>query len=218
MARFEAQLRPYYEALDKLISLKFAIRGVLQDKNMQSKSLLFMRYVTVWLLRIATNTKYTPDKLLQLPLSEIQPDAFRNLPEYVLEDILTNFNFIFKTVPDIMISAIGDEAIALCVTFLTNSDYVKNPHLKAKLVTLLFNGTWPVYHRSKGVLGDSLTGSTFANEHLLHALMKFYIEAESTGTHTQFYDKFTIRYEIFQVIKCIWTNNVYKQRLKQESR
>ena len=39
-----------------------------------------------------------------------------------------------------------------------------------------------------------------------------------TGAHTQFYDKFNIRYEIFQVIKCIWTNDIYKQRLKQESK
>ncbi len=134
-----------------------------------------------------------------------------------------------------MISAVGDEAIALCITFLTNSDYIKNPYLKAKLVSLLFNGTWPVYHRTKGVLGDSLIGLKFANDHLLHALIKFYIgkpfyprvketsahkfaEVENTGTHTQFYDKFNIRYEIFQVIKCIWANNVYPQRLKQESK
>lgn len=71
---------------------------------------------------------------------------------------------------------------------------------------------------SKGVLGDSLSGSRFANDHLLHALMKFYIEVESTGAHTQFYDKFNIRYEIFQVIKCIWTNQIYQQRLTQESK
>lgn len=44
------------------------------------------------------------------------------------------------------------------------------------------------------------------------------VEAESTGTHGQFYEKFNIRYEIFQVIKCIWTNDIYKQRLTQESR
>ncbi len=74
-----------------------------------------------------------------------------------------------------MISAVGDEVIALCITFLTNSEYVKNPYLKAKLVSLLFHGTWPVYHRNKGILGDALTGTTFANDHLLHALMKFYI-------------------------------------------
>ncbi len=47
--------------------------------------------------------------------------------------------------------------------------------------------------------------------------MKFYIECESTGAHTQFYDKFNIRYEIFQVIKCVWSNDLYKRQLTQQS-
>lgn len=77
--------------------------------------------------------------------------------------------------PEIMISAVGNELMTLSITFLTNSDYIKNPYLKAKLVSLLFHGTWPVYHRTKGVIGDALTGEKFANDNLLHALMKFYI-------------------------------------------
>jgi len=218
MARFEAHLKPYIELLNKSMSLRYAIEGVLCDKLMQTKSLLFMRYVTVWLLRVASQSNYAPDKPVKLPLPDDQPAAFMNLPEYVLEDILSNFTFISKWIPDIMLSAVSDELIALCITFLTNSNYVKNPYLKAKLVTLLFHGSWPVYHRKKGILGDALSGSKFANDHLLHALMKFYIEVESTGTHTQFYDKFNIRYEIFQVIKVIWDNDIYKQRLQQESR
>ncbi|KAF8862296.1 hypothetical protein BDZ45DRAFT_616996 [Acephala macrosclerotiorum] len=218
MARFEEQLKRFNDVLEKSMSLKFATEGVLFDKEMQAKSLMFMRVVTVWLLRIATHSDYTPDKTIKLPLPEEQPEGFKFLPEYVLEDIVGNFIFIFRFVPDIMLSAIGDEVIALCITFLTNSEYIKNPYLKAKLVTLLFHGTWPVYHKTKGVLGDALTGTNFANDHLLHALMKFYIEVESTGAHTQFYDKFNIRYEIFQVIKCIWTNDIYQQRLTQESK
>lgn len=69
------------------------------------------------------------------------------------------------------------------------------------------------------MLGDQLTNSKFANDHLLHALIKFYIECESTGAHTQFYDKFNIRYEIFQVIKCVWRgNSVYSRQLTHESK
>lgn len=79
-----------------------------------------------------------------------------------------------------MISAVSDEFIALAITFLTNSEYIKNPYLKAKLVTMLFHGCWPVYHRNKGVFGDALTGNKFANDHLLHALMKFYIGMSSS--------------------------------------
>lgn len=62
MARFEEQLRRFNEVLEKSMSLKFAIEGVLYDKQMQTKSLQFMRYVTVWLLRIATQSDYTPEK------------------------------------------------------------------------------------------------------------------------------------------------------------
>lgn len=120
--------------------------------------------------------------------------------------------------PQIMPSAVGDEMIALCIAFLRSSEYIKNPYLKSSLVTLLYSGTWPFMHIKKGVLGDQLYGGKFANDHLLHALMKFYIEAESTGVNTAFYDKFNIRYEIFQVIKCVWGNDVYKQQLTRESK
>lgn len=140
-----------------------------------------------------------------------------------------------RHMPDIMMSAVGEELNVLCITFLTNSEYIKNPYLKAKLVSVLFHGSYQIYHRQKGILGDSLTSSKFANDHLLHALLKFYIgkwhletrerrlltlcaEVEQTGVSSQFYDKFNIRYEIFQVIKCIWTNDVYRMRLTQESR
>lgn len=80
-----------------------------------------------------------------------------------------------RHIPDVMISAVGDELIALCITFLTNSEYIKNPYLKAKLVSVLFHGSYQIYHRKKGVLGDALTSSGFANNYLLHALIKSYI-------------------------------------------
>lgn len=65
MARFEEQLRRFNDVLDKSMSLKFAIEGVLFDKAMQAKSLMFMRVVTVWLLRVATGSDYTPDKTIK---------------------------------------------------------------------------------------------------------------------------------------------------------
>jgi ubiquitin conjugation factor E4 B len=36
------------------------------------------------------------DVALSLPLKAEMPEAFRFLPEYVLEDIVGNFNFIFR--------------------------------------------------------------------------------------------------------------------------
>ncbi|KAJ8117830.1 hypothetical protein ONZ43_g4113 [Nemania bipapillata] len=204
--------------VEKYIALKHAIHGVVLDQSMQTLSLQFMRYVTVWLIRTASKTDYKPGKDVSLPLSADKPAAFSCLPEYALQDVVENFKFIFRYMPNILMSAVGDEIITLCITFLRSSEYIKNPYLKSSLVTLLFSGTWPMYHLSRGVLGDSLLASDFANEHLLHSLMKFYIECEHSGVSSAFYDKFNIRYEIFQVIKTIWPNNVYKEKLSRESR
>ncbi|KAK4222483.1 ubiquitin elongating factor core-domain-containing protein [Podospora fimiseda] len=218
LAQLDAALRRHTTVLEKAMAMKYSIEGVLLEPNMQDRSLKFMRYVTVWLLRVASKTEYTPDKQLQLPLPESQPDAFRCLPEYALQDIVDNFKFVFRYIPSIILSAVGDEMIALCITFLESSEYVKNPYLKSSLVTLLAHGTWPAYHRKQGILGDLLISTTFANKYLLHALMKFYIECESTGLNSQFYDKFNIRYEIFQVVKCVWINDVYRKQLIQSSK
>ncbi|CAM1510471.1 Fc.00g008060.m01.CDS01 [Cosmosporella sp. VM-42] len=218
---FDESLKRHTNVLEKSIGMKFAIEGVLLDERMQSISLRFNRYVAVFLLRVATQSKYKPGLEMQeikLPLPEEQPKAFACLPEYALQNIVDNFRFIFRWLPKILLSAVGDEMIALCIALLRSSEYIKNPYLKASLVSLLFAGTWPFMHLKKGVFGDPLMSTRFANEYLLHSLMKFYIECESTGTHTQFYDKFNIRYEIFQVIKCVWINDVYKQQLTRESK
>ncbi|KAJ3523066.1 hypothetical protein NM208_g12594 [Fusarium decemcellulare] len=217
----EETLVRHVNVLERTIAMKYAIEGVLLDERMQSTSLRFMRYVAVWLLRLVTHSSYKPgleSREIKLPLPADKQDVFSCLPEYTLQNIVDNFKFIFRWLPKILPSAVGDEMIALCVTFLRSTEYIKNPYLKSSLVSLLFSATWPLMHLKRGVLGDQLIGSQFANEHLLRALMKFYIECESTGADSAFYDKFNIRYEIFQVIKCVWINDHYKRQLTQESK
>ena len=119
--------------------------------------------------------------------------------------------------PQIITATQGDELVMLCITFLESTDYIKNPYLKAGLVSILFRGTWPRPGGARGALVDLLNSMPFANDYILHSLMKFYIEAEHTGTHTQFFDKFNIRYEIFQIIECIWPNTLYQTKLLNQA-
>lgn len=63
---------------------------------MQTLSLQFMRYVSVWLLRVASGTDYIPGKEFQLPLSANKPEAFSCLPEYALQNVVENFKFVFR--------------------------------------------------------------------------------------------------------------------------
>lgn len=111
LAMLDLHLKRYNEVLEKSMSLKFAAEGVLFDKSMQTRSIMFMRYVTVWLLRVATTTDFTPENppeyvslrphyfnrnMYRLPLSTDMPESFRHLPEYALEDVVSNFNFIMQ--------------------------------------------------------------------------------------------------------------------------
>lgn len=203
--------------IDDQWSIYHATNGVLLDDQTQGRSMQLMRYVIVWLLRLASQSEI-PKAPIQLPLPDEQPTVFKCLPEYFLEGITDNFKFITLNLTHIMTPQQCEELIQICVAFLRNGEYVKNPGIKSGLVTILFYGSRPIPHNRNGILGDLLLGSDFANKHLLRALMKFYIEAESTGSHTQFYDKFNIRYEIFGVIKTIWPNTLYRETLAKEAK
>ena len=215
---FEEAVRKFKDNMDTGMSKKYAIEGVLLDELIQARSMQFMRYVIVWLLRTVVPEQGFPKEPVQLPLPEEQREIFKCLPEYFLEDVVSNFKFIMRNMPQIITSTQSDELVMLCITFLRSSEYIKNPYLKSGLVTIMFNGCWPTQNHTKGILGDMLNSLPFATEHLLHALMKFYIEVENTGAHNQFYDKFNIRYEIFQIIKCIWSNPLYREHLSDEAK
>ncbi len=215
---FEDALKKYKIKLDEGLSYKHAVTGVLLDELAQTRSMQFMRFVTVWLLRQVSSDQQFPKQQLTLPLSSDQPEVFKNLPEYFLEVISGNFGFIMYNLPQIISSTQSDELIMLCITFLRNSEYIKNPYLKASLVTILFRGTWSWRQGARGILADQYNSMPFATEHLLHSLMRFFIEAEFMGGHGQFFDKFNVRYEIFQIIKCIWPNTVYRDNLLREAK
>ncbi|RMY05567.1 hypothetical protein D0867_09983 [Hortaea werneckii] len=217
LAIFDKRVDEIKKHIDDSWSTIFATHGVLLDDISQARSMQFMRYLIVFLLRLASGQNI-PREQLKLPLPSEEPDAFRCLPEYFMEDIVDNFKFITGNIPWIITPQQCEEIVQVCITFLRTTEYVKNPGVKSGLVTILFYGCQPFGNQSRGLLGDLLMGSPFAQKHLLYALMKFYIEAESTGSHTQFYDKFNIRYEIFQVIKSIWPNTMYRDSLAKEAK
>ena len=218
LRQYEAAMTKFKEQHDKAMSFKFAAQGVLLDEVAQTRSMQFMRFVTVWLLRQVAIDRSYPNKPLTLPLAKQQPEQFKCLPEYFLDIISGNFGFIMFNLPQVISPQQSEELIILCITFLRNSEYIRNPYLKASLVTILFRGTWSWRQGSPGILADMYNSMEFAKQHLLHSMMAFFIEAEFMGGHGQFFDKFNVRYEIFQIIKCIWPNHIYREKLLREAK
>ncbi|EPS43221.1 hypothetical protein H072_2789 [Dactylellina haptotyla CBS 200.50] len=220
LVQLDNSLRLLKERLQKGYSYQAAIEGLLADESSQLQALSFMNYLTVWLLRQISATREYPRKGLRLPLPAIAPVEFSNLPEYMIEDVAAVFCHVVRSYPSRVTNQQSEAIMVLAIALLRMSSYVKNPYLKAKLVEALYLGILPTRPGSgdRGVLGDLLNGHAFALENLMHSLMSFYIEVEQTGAHTQFYDKFNIRYNISQVVKSIWRNQNYREKLGQESR
>ena len=77
------------------MSYKYAVQGVLFDDLGQARSMQFMRYVIVWLMRLVVQDADYPKQWPSLPLPADEPEVFKCLPEYFLEDVVANYKFIF---------------------------------------------------------------------------------------------------------------------------
>jgi ubiquitin conjugation factor E4 B len=101
LARYEEHANKLTKIIDDQWSTIHATHGVLLDELNQARSMSFMRYVILWLLRLASRQDL-PKQQLRLPLPDEQPEVLKCLPEYFLEDIVENFKFIVGNIPHIM--------------------------------------------------------------------------------------------------------------------
>lgn len=206
------------KSLIAIKSLKLALDSVLRDADQMTEYFEFAVFQLTFLVRAAEPTHQYPKQTLQLPFSgDMVPEEFSNYPEFIMESPVALILYISRQLPQILVRNPSQKLVVAMVAFLRNTLYIKNPYLKAKLVEVLFYGTLDIPNGVKGYFVQLFDSDPICLDHLFHALMNFYIEVERTGTSSQFYDKFNTRYYISQIIKNIWSNNVYRTRLKQES-
>jgi ubiquitin conjugation factor E4 B len=94
---------------------------------------------------------------------------------------------------------------------------IKNPYLTAKLVEVLFVIS-PTIQQTTAKIYNMIMNHELAQSALIPALMKFYVDVETTGQSTEFYDKFTIRYHISHIFKSLWSSPVHRQMIVAESK
>jgi ubiquitin conjugation factor E4 B len=139
------------------------------------------------------------------------PSQFKALPEYLVECAAEWAVFVGRTLPQFWLrnGRQLDALLAFVVAFLDRPDGVKNPYLRSKWVELLH-----------GWAASEAASRLFAQypvlvHHLPGKLMRFYVEAERTGTASQFYDKFNIRFHVAVILRCLWEQHaaLYRPRI-----
>ncbi|WWC89190.1 uncharacterized protein L201_004108 [Kwoniella dendrophila CBS 6074] len=114
------------------------------------------------------------------------------------------FDFLARYHPDALDDVDKDILITFVITFLS-PNYVNNPFLKAKLVSILSYGLWPMGYWRKGALFDRLSVHSLSTEFLMPTLIRFFIG------HTQFWDKFNFRRDIQRIFKSLWENPLHRE-------
>ncbi|KAH6571477.1 hypothetical protein BASA50_000657 [Batrachochytrium salamandrivorans] len=221
--------------VDKLVGVKLTMDAALMHRPALEHSLRFYSLVMMFLIRAAcgvsgNNQRIAWDKVARgmtdgpqlFPLPATPPVEFSVLPEWIIEDICEFYLFILKNNPVLFENHPRDEIMTFSIVFLSNPTYIKNPYLKSKLVEILFYFTIPLYRSSNGVTRGAMDGvflsHPMARAHLVRSTLGFYVDVEQTGMHSQFYDKFNIRYNISQIIKSVWSDPAHRLALVQASR
>ncbi|KAF8510860.1 ubiquitin elongating factor core-domain-containing protein [Gautieria morchelliformis] len=216
-ARVDAQVQAVKNEMAKIHQSIFAYQVQLTDPEYMDRNIGFTNFLSIWLIRLVDPLKRHPDPGIQLPLPQEIPTAFKMLPEYFVEDIVDYYLFLVMHQPQSLELSGKTELVDFVLTFLSSTWYITNPYLKSKLVQILFYGTIAYGRESHGLLAGILNSHPLALKHLMSCLTSFYIEVESTGTHTQFYDKFDTRRHIAHIWKTVWTNPVHREALSSQA-
>ena len=174
----------------------------------------FTTFLMTWLLRLVDPTHRYPSAPLELPLPADAPVQFRMLPEYIIDNVTEYLDFLSRYHPEALEGPDKTVVVNFVIAFLSPG-YINNPFLKAKSMSILANGLYPVGYFRKGTLYDTLTVDPMATTYLMPSLIRFFIEVEHTGGHTQFWDKFNFRRDMSRIIRSLWDNPLHRQAFIQ---
>ncbi|KAJ3382168.1 hypothetical protein HDU84_004581 [Entophlyctis sp. JEL0112] len=250
-ARREFMYKRYLMQTDIWIANRLVLTTSLLDKTTVDQVMRFYDLVMMWLIRVilvGSGKNVTGVDWAQLargnysdflPFPDDVPALFATLPEWIFEDVVEFYVFVARFKATLFENTMRDEFMLFSVAMLQSSGYIKNPHLKSKLVEvsvpifcislsanrsskILYYFTLPLYRMPSGEPTGPQLDSVFstheaAKKFLVPGVMRFYVDAEFTGASSAFYDKFNIRYNISQILKNVWDDPSHRNAMIQES-
>lgn len=113
------------------------------------------------------------------------------LPEFFLEGLWEYLLFMCRVDVDFMGRDLPEDLIRLGAEQIPDSEAIRNPYIRAKIAEVFFG----IVSEDRLVL---LSPTVVAM--LVPNMIRLYVQVESLGSSTAFYDKFSIRYHISRVL------------------
>lgn len=224
----EMQLSVFKARFDALAVSKLCYDVYLQDKESLTTLVRFVTADAEWLMKKLISN---PKRESLLPLPTPVDTVFASLPEHVVENITMVLLTTMRIHPSVIDDNITllDDMVSFCIAASASPLHVKNPYLRAKLIEFL----WTIFPRG-GITDDDdgeaarempnvameslFAGHDLSRRFLPGSLFRLYVDVEHTGSHTQFYDKFSIRFRIGSIIESLWYMADYRKSVRNEAR
>lgn len=235
LQRFAAmQLPRLKKSLADIKSQKDALVSFFVHRDLQLEIFDFVAGASAFLIRAVDPNHKFPQQQISLPLipdvigvenadnseyfREKSPSPFKYFPEYVVEGVVNYVQYISKYIASpLIMNPRLTTFVEFAVVFLRCPELIGNPHLKGRLVEALFIGSLPTQDDRPGFMIEIFDTNEIVTNHLLYALLEFYVVVEKTGSSSQFYDKFNSRYHISLILEQLWKNPHYRNQLIYQS-
>lgn len=222
------QLVAFKQRRDSLASAKLCYDVYVQDPETLTTLVRFAAADAEWLMK---KLLQEPARESLLPLPIPPHPTFASLPEHTVEAITTTLLCTMRFRPEIVDdnSALLEDIVSFCIAGSASPLHLKNPYLRAKLIEFL----WMIFPRGMGGVQDEedeeyhgprnpgmealFSGHALSRRFLPGALFRLYVDVEHTGSHTQFYDKFSIRYRIGSIVESLWYMADYRKSVRVEA-
>ncbi|CAH0393834.1 unnamed protein product [Bemisia tabaci] len=217
-SRNKELIKRWKQHIKRLSRSKACADAGLLDPILMRRCIGFYTTVAEFLLCVLTEqppTSPCPIPVLPLPSSE-PPALFAALPEWYVEDIAEFLLFLLQYMPNLVLESMEDGMITWLLVIVCAPHAIKNPYLVAKIIEVLFVVN-PGFLAHTETLYNRIMAHPVSERHLPSFLMKFYTDVETTGSSSEFYDKFTIRYHISLILKGMWESPVHRQAIIRES-
>mmetsp|Transcript_8047 Transcript_8047/g.35792 ORF Transcript_8047/g.35792 Transcript_8047/m.35792 type:complete len:220 (+) Transcript_8047:2182-2841(+) len=115
--------------------------------------------------------------------------------------------------------ALIDNILTLSVVAINSPLHFKNPYLRSRLAELL----WLMAPRTNGRHGmrrntayqAAFESHPFLKKYLMRAIFRLYVDVETTGSSSQFYDKFSSRFYLSDILMELWDDQHYRRSLHE---
>lgn len=140
------------------------------------------------------------------------------LPEFIVSNMIDFFIYLGRFDPDFLHNLRLDNLLTFVIAFISPNSPLHNPHLRGKLPELLVMFL-PNDHEH---LTEPPRNHVFGTHpallnHLVQALLELFVAVEFTGRSNQFYEKFSSRHIISELLEFLWLFPEHRNKFREIS-